>query len=49
MGSPPFMSLVSDAGRFLDAIKNKDIERIPEGYSDDFADFVYQTMKRDKR
>ena len=39
-GEPPFYNLVNDSKAFLEAINTRNVDRIPEQYSDSFNDFV---------
>ena len=39
-GEPPFYDLVNDSKAFLEAINTRNVDRIPEQYSDSFNDFV---------
>ena len=49
-GEPPFFNLVIDQGRYFEAMSkdNEEVERIPECYSDEFADFVQNSIRKRK-
>ena len=47
-GYPPFMSLSDKPEKLLQSILNKPIKRIPNKYSNEFADFVSRCLKKDR-
>ena len=48
-GEPPLMALANDVGNFIEEITQQEVvERIPDRYSDEFADFVAMAMQKDK-
>ena len=48
-GEPPLMALANDVGNFIEELTQQEVvERIPDRYSDEFADFVAMAMQKDK-
>lgn len=47
-GEPPYFNLVLDQGKFFDVMskEEEEVERLPACYSDQFADFVKQSVRK---